>query len=192
MPSNWSALTARVSNRLARQFCAVPHRLPADNPMVSFTFDYISESAASVGAPMLEQYGGRGTFYISGGLVGQWSGHWKGINANGILDLQRSGHEIACHTFSHKRSIELDAAAMAAEIETNRRYFHALDPSIKLENFAYPYGVDRCSARLSSTPPSLRRARSFPASTAAPSICSFCARPDGPPAHRPRGNRAGV
>jgi peptidoglycan/xylan/chitin deacetylase (PgdA/CDA1 family) len=141
MSSMWSAFTARVNNRLARHFCAAPHRLPANNPMVSFTFDDIPDSAASVGAPMLEQYGGRGTFYISGGLVGQWSGHWAGIGADGILGLHRRGHEIACHTFSHKRTIELDAAALTAEIERNRRYLHAIDPSIKIENFAYPYGV---------------------------------------------------
>jgi peptidoglycan/xylan/chitin deacetylase (PgdA/CDA1 family) len=147
MLSTSSAFAARVNNRLARHFCAVPHRLPADNPMVSFTFDDIPQSAASVGAPMLEEYGGRGTFYISGGLVGQWSEHWAGIGTDGILELHRSGHEIACHTFSHKRALELDAAAMAAEIETNRRYFCSLDPSIKLENFAYPYGQGSVSRK---------------------------------------------
>ena len=30
---------------------------------------------------------------------------------------------------------------MAAELEKNRRYLQALDPSIKIENFAYPYGI---------------------------------------------------
>jgi peptidoglycan/xylan/chitin deacetylase (PgdA/CDA1 family) len=148
MPLMGSAFTARVSNRLARHFCAVPHRWPADNPMVSFTFDDIPDSAASVGAPMLEEYGGRATFYISGGLVGQWSGHWAGIDAEGILGLHRSGHEIACHTFSHRRAIELDAAAMAQEIEANRRYLHSLDPSIRIENFAYPYGQGSVSRKL--------------------------------------------
>src|SRR5437016_4105888 len=74
MPSMSSAFAARVNNRLARHFCAVPYRLPANNPMVSFTSDDIPQSAASAGAQMLEEYGGRGTFYISGGLVGQWSG----------------------------------------------------------------------------------------------------------------------
>jgi len=147
MPSMSSAFAARVNNRLARHFCAVPYRLPANNPMVSFTSDDIPQSAASAGAPMLEEYGGRGTFYISGGLVGQWSGHWAGISTDGILELHRSGHEIACHTFSHKRALELDAAAMAAEVETNRRYFCALDPSIKLENFAYPYGQGSVSRK---------------------------------------------
>ena len=48
MPSMWSTFTARVSNRLARHFCAVPHRWPKNSPMVSFTFDDIPDSAAKV------------------------------------------------------------------------------------------------------------------------------------------------
>jgi hypothetical protein len=30
---------------------------------------------------------------------------------------------------------------LATEIENNRRYLLALDPSIQIENFAYPYGI---------------------------------------------------
>ncbi len=109
--------------------------------MVSFTFDDVPKSAATVGAPILEEYGGRATFYIAGSLVSQWSGLWAGIDADEIIGLHRNGHEIACHTFSHRRTTELDAAAMEAEIEQNGRYFHELDASIRLENFAYPYGL---------------------------------------------------
>jgi peptidoglycan/xylan/chitin deacetylase (PgdA/CDA1 family) len=54
--------------------------------------------------------------------------------------IHRQGHEIACHTFSHVRTADLDAAALAGEIEDNRRYLLGLDPSIRIENFAYPYG----------------------------------------------------
>jgi len=88
---------------------------------------------------------GRSTFPAD--LSANGRGHWAGISTDGILELHRSGHEIACHTFSHKRALELDAAAMAAEVETNRRYFCALDPSIKLENFAYPYGQGSVSRK---------------------------------------------
>ncbi|WP_291696400.1 hypothetical protein [Bradyrhizobium sp.] len=35
----------------------------------------------------------------------------------------------------------MDEAGMADEFERNRRYFSALDPSIRPENFAYPYGL---------------------------------------------------
>ena len=38
------------------------------------------------------------------------------------------------------RTIDLGAEALAAEIAQNRRYLRALDPSIKVGNFAYPFG----------------------------------------------------
>lgn len=140
MVSVWSHLRGRVSNRLARHFHRVPLRL-STGPMVSFTFDDVPDSAARVAAPLIEEYGGRGTFYIAGELVGKQSGHWVGLSRDDIITLHRAGHEIACHTFSHRRAPDLSEAAMAAEIANNRNYFRTLDPSIRLENFAYPYGV---------------------------------------------------
>lgn len=137
----WSELNGRVSNRLARHFRASAHRLPAHAPMVSFTFDDAPDSAASCGAPLLEDHGGRGTFYLAGSQVGQRADHWLGLSEDAILALHHGGHEIACHTFSHQRAPGLDPAAMAGEIARNRDYFLALDPSIRLENFAYPYGL---------------------------------------------------
>ena len=50
------------------------------------------------------------------------------------------GHEIACHTFSHKRACDLDAETLSAEIERNQQYLRSLDSSIRIENFAYPFG----------------------------------------------------
>jgi peptidoglycan/xylan/chitin deacetylase (PgdA/CDA1 family) len=147
MGSAWPAFKARVSNRLARHFRAAPLHLAGNGPMVSFTFDDVPLSAATVGAPMLEDFGGRGTFYVSGSLVSQWSGHWDGLGADGIVALHDKGHEIACHTFSHRRTTELDAATMAAEIAQNRNYFQTLDASIRLENFAYPYGLASVSLK---------------------------------------------
>ena len=68
------------------------------------------------------------------------SSDWTTVDGQDIVDLHRNGHEIGCHTFSHTRACDLDAEALAAEIAQNRRYLRALDPSIKLENFAYPFG----------------------------------------------------
>ncbi len=149
----WSEINGRVSNRLARHFRASAHRLVAHAPMVSFTFDDAPDSAASRGAPLLEDHGGRGTFYLAGSQVSQPSDHWLGLSEDAILALHHGGHEIACHTFSHRRAVDLDQAAMAKEIEQNRNYFLALDPSIRLENFAYPYGLAsiRHKAQLAET-----------------------------------------
>jgi len=137
----WSDINERLSNRLARHFALSPHRLPAHAPMVSFTFDDAPDSAASHGAPMLEEFGGRATFYLSGSQINQWGDHWLGLNDDAIVRLHHGGHEIACHTFSHRRAVDLDEAALAHEIERNRACFRALDPSITLDNFAYPYGL---------------------------------------------------
>jgi peptidoglycan/xylan/chitin deacetylase (PgdA/CDA1 family) len=147
MPPGWSALRARVSNRLARHLGTAPFQLPGTSPMVSFTFDDIPKSAATTGASILEEYDARGTFYVSGGLVDQWSGHWIGAGADDIVALHRRGHELACHTFSHRPATDLDAAALTAEMEANRRYFLALEPSIRIENFAYPYGLGSVSRK---------------------------------------------
>jgi peptidoglycan/xylan/chitin deacetylase (PgdA/CDA1 family) len=137
----WATLSVRVRNRLARHWRIAPFRLRNSGPMVSFTFDDVPKSAAVTGVRILDEYRARATFYVAGGLVGKWSGHWTGLSAADIVGLHRAGHEIACHTFSHPRAIDIDAAAMALEIERNRRYLQGLDATIRLENFAYPYGL---------------------------------------------------
>ena len=139
--TGWPALQARVSNRLSRHFCATPFRLRNTRPMVSFTFDDCPNSAAAIGMPLLEQYGAKATFYVAGALVDRWSGHWQGIRADNIVKLHQRGHEIGCHTFSHAPTPALDAARLGDEIEKNRSYLRGLDPSIPLDNFAYPYGL---------------------------------------------------
>ena len=111
MRKDWTALKARVSNRLSRHLCVAPFRLRNKGPMVSFTFDDTPGSAAAVGAPILDTHNARATFYVAGGLVDKWSGHWDGISVDEIVKLHRQGHEIACHTFSHTRTTDLDAAA---------------------------------------------------------------------------------
>jgi peptidoglycan/xylan/chitin deacetylase (PgdA/CDA1 family) len=155
-----SNFKARVSNRLARHLFAKPLRLAGKQPMVSFTFDDIPVTAATVGAPMLEDFGGRGTFYVAGGLVNRRTDQGDGIDPDGIVKLRRSGHEIACHTFSHRSAVDLDTFAMAAELEQNRRYLEGLDASIKLENFAYPYGLATVARKRQLTG-SFRSARSI-------------------------------
>jgi peptidoglycan/xylan/chitin deacetylase (PgdA/CDA1 family) len=141
MNAMWSAAKVRVSHRLAMHLRVDRFQMLNDTPMVSFTFDDVPKSAATTGARILEDHDARGTFYVSGGLVGTTkSPDWTAVDVEDIVALHRKGHEIGCHTFSHKRACDLDAESLAAEIERNRRYFRSLDPSIKVENFAYPFG----------------------------------------------------
>jgi peptidoglycan/xylan/chitin deacetylase (PgdA/CDA1 family) len=141
MGAMWSNLKGRVSHRLAMHLRVDSFRLRNKTPMVSFTFDDIPKSAATTGARMLEQYSAHGTFYVSGGLVGRQAPHWQPTSEGDLVALHRKGHEVACHTFSHSRACDLDARQLDAEIEKNRQYLQTLDASIKIQNFAYPYGV---------------------------------------------------
>jgi peptidoglycan/xylan/chitin deacetylase (PgdA/CDA1 family) len=140
MNAMWSEAKARVSHRLATHLRVEPFRLRNQTPVVSFTFDDIPRSAATTGAGILEDHGARGTFYVSGGLVGTTSPNWTVVDVQDIVALHSKGHEIGCHTFSHRRACDLDTQSLAEEIERNREYLRSIEPSIKVENFAYPFG----------------------------------------------------
>jgi peptidoglycan/xylan/chitin deacetylase (PgdA/CDA1 family) len=117
-----------------------PFCLRNATPMVSFTFDDVPKSAATVGAAILQAHGAHGTYYVIGSQVGTSSPQWDMVDSEDVVALHRQGHEIACHTFSHKRTCDLDAGTLSSEIERNQRYLRSLDASIRIENFAYPFG----------------------------------------------------
>src|SRR3954464_11571689 len=132
MNAIWSEARVKVSHRLAMHLHVDRFRLRNTTPMVSFTFDDLPKSAVTTGADLLEAHGARGTFYVSGGLVGVGTADWAAGDADGVMALYRRGREIGCHTFSHQRACGLDEASLADEIARNRDYFRALGPSIEI------------------------------------------------------------
>lgn len=130
----------KVERRLARYIFRKPLAMRNTAPLVSFTFDDVPDSAYAIGAPMLEAAGARGTFYVSGGLAGSMHPDWRLMSAADCLDLHRRGHEIACHTYSHRAAQTLDAVETNAEIARNRLFFKSIARDIVPENFAFPYG----------------------------------------------------
>jgi len=117
--------------------------------MVSFTFDDVrkrSHHRRSVAGAIRRA----GDLLCRGSLVDQWSGHWVGAGADDIVGLHRGGHELACHTFSHTRAVALDSAALAMEMESNRRYFLSLDPRSGWRISPIPTAWAHCRANDSS------------------------------------------
>lgn len=135
------SLRDRLSHRLAMHVPVMGARLNNPRPIVSFTFDDVPRSAVTAGAAALEAYGARGTFYVSGALVGGRDAHWDLATAEELAGLHATGHELGCHTYSHRRASELDGAAFEAEIARNRTCLEKLVPGARFANFAFPYGI---------------------------------------------------
>jgi peptidoglycan/xylan/chitin deacetylase (PgdA/CDA1 family) len=133
-------LITRIKRRLARH---VPTKLvPMRNsvPLVSFTFDDVPESAYVNGAAVLDEYGMRGTFYIASGTCGSTDTYWRVIGRDQVRDLHERGHEIGCHTFSHRAVDDLDAHELNEECRRNLENLRDLCPDIQLSSFCYPFG----------------------------------------------------
>ena len=137
----WSTIGDRIEHRLAMHVPLASRRLRNSRPIVSFTFDDVPKSAVTNGAAALEARGATATYYISGGMVGARTTHWDLADADELLSLHDRGHEIACHTYSHRRVVDMSPPDLAADIARNQHYLLGLRPSIAITNFAYPFGV---------------------------------------------------
>ena len=143
-----TSLALRASRAFARYVPTQPRLALSHQPVVSFTFDDVPESAYLQGARLLDEYGLRGTFYIAPGICGTSDAHWRVISRDQVADLSRRGHEIGCHTYAHVPVQSLSTAALA---DDNRRCCEALRQicgDIPLKSFAFPFGnagfVSKC------------------------------------------------
>jgi peptidoglycan/xylan/chitin deacetylase (PgdA/CDA1 family) len=139
-PQDMPSLFERLRHRLARHVPVAPFNATSDAPAVSFTFDDAPVSATTEGAALLEAAGGRATYYIASGLMGQRDEHWEVAGPDAIVDLHARGHEIGCHGHSHLRADWRSPDAIEADVLHNHALLKSIEPSMPLKNFAYPYG----------------------------------------------------
>ena len=138
LPALIDRYAARLENRLIRALPREVMQVPTQEPIVSFTFDDVPDSALD-GAAILEANGARGTFYISGGLQGRVEPGRRLIDRAGCRELAARGHEIGCHSFGHHDLRHLGTEALSADLARNADYLDAIDPRPMPRNFAYPY-----------------------------------------------------
>lgn len=126
--------------RLAARFAErdpLAYRLPAS--LVSFSFDDAPKSSTTTGAAMLESRGWRATFYIASGFEGGATHLGVMHDAEDLVRLAASGHEIGCHTFAHADAAGQPAEATAEDCARNRVRLAELGfPAPR--TFAFPYG----------------------------------------------------
>ncbi len=136
----WSAgLDRKMWRLLARRTTARPFVLRGPSAAASITFDDVPESAASVGAPVLERGGARGTFYVAAETCGMRDAHWTVASREQVRALAAAGHEVGCHTARHVNVQSLGPRALAAECDRSAALLAELTGATPVD-FAYPFG----------------------------------------------------
>lgn len=149
-------MKGKIARRLARHLRRTDAHLAPISGAVTFTFDDAYSKACNSGAAIIEQGGGRATYYVCGGLDQSVSGDTKYHDADDLRRLQSQGHEIACHGFGHLNYQQTPTDRIQRDLELNAAYF--MQTGIKpARNFAYPYGCvsarvkEICAARFRSS-----------------------------------------
>lgn len=137
----WRKLADRLARFAARNLYRRRVEALNDNALVSFTFDDIDATAASMGARILEGLGVRGTFYVAGRYCEESSEHGPYASLRACRELAERGHEIGCHTYAHEPVRRLSARALLADVEHNSRILIGEGSAAKLESFAFPYNA---------------------------------------------------
>jgi peptidoglycan/xylan/chitin deacetylase (PgdA/CDA1 family) len=133
-------LLDRIANKFASSQSARRVVSSLEAPLASISFDDIPNSAARIGAPILEAAGLRGTFYMCGGHSGQTFEGRPQHEVSDLITLAKAGHEIACHTFGHPNVVAIKDAARAQDADLNAAFVtHQISAPAPV-SFAYPFG----------------------------------------------------
>lgn len=141
MTQKIGTFTDRINNRLVRCFPGPAVRIETSEPIVSFTFDDVPASAWTTGARILENEGVCGTFYIAGVFIDQYDEQQQMISAKGCSELAAAGHELACHTFSHRKLSSFSRRGLEEDLDRNDRVLGSFDASRHERNFSVPFGM---------------------------------------------------
>ncbi|WP_425647891.1 polysaccharide deacetylase family protein [Agrobacterium leguminum] len=141
MTQKIGTFTDRINNRLVRYFPGPAVRIETSEPIVSFTFDDVPASAWTAGARILENEGVCGTFYIAGVFIDQYDEQQQMISAKGCSELAAAGHELACHTFSHRKLSSFSRRGLEEDLDHNDRVLGSFDASRHGRNFSVPFGM---------------------------------------------------
>jgi len=110
-----------------------------DRALISFSFDDGWRNAFTRAAPILEEHGFRGTFYVitrmSEAMLAEGEGR---MSPDQWRELAERDHEIGSHTRTHPELPACDAERLEAEIGGARSDLVAL--GIDAATFAYPFG----------------------------------------------------
>ena len=135
-------LRSLVSAANRRVLCSFHRRMiPLGNhgPIVSFSFDDFPRSAYLAGAPILEAFGGRGTYYTTTGFLNTSDGLGDLFHLEDLRGLLARGHELGTQTFRHSSCRRVSLTEFQDDVHKGIRELQHLVERHS-DNFCYPYG----------------------------------------------------
>jgi peptidoglycan/xylan/chitin deacetylase (PgdA/CDA1 family) len=127
----------------ARALNTRPLAIDLRAPIVSFTFDDFPRSALFTGGAILEQFGLRGTYYASLGLMGCDAPTGPIFLREDLRVLVARGHELGCHTFDHCHSWNTTTPVFERSIIMNKTALDEIVPGAAFRTFSYPISPPR-------------------------------------------------
>jgi peptidoglycan/xylan/chitin deacetylase (PgdA/CDA1 family) len=120
--------------------------LPIPQGTVVVTFDDGYKDNIVEAAPVLEEFGFRGTFFVTTEYINgvktspkrPWQ-RWECLSEGDIRELARRGHEIGSHGARHVDLRTLDEASRGEELRRSKERISALIAG-DADVFSYPYG----------------------------------------------------
>lgn len=125
---------------LAARFASEPVANTLSHGIVSISFDDFPASAGRCGALLLEEFGYRATYYVSGCYEAKTLWGMEYFEKSDLDRLWKNGHEIGCHTFSHLRLNHCSKTQIAEDLARNKEYLASTIPDYAGVSFAYPNG----------------------------------------------------
>lgn len=116
-------------------------RLPlrGGKAVASITFDDVPESAATLGAAILDRHDVRATYYVAAALCGREDRYWRIADRERIRELGDAGHEIGCHTARHVNVQSLRGLDLLRECTISSAMIGEICGRAP-RNFCYPFG----------------------------------------------------
>ena len=128
-----------LSMKLARRVIPMHNEVP----LISFTFDDFPHSAWSEGGAILEDYGIRGTFFMSFGFMGSTGATGEMFSLADICQIMERKHELGCHTYDHCNAWDTTGSEFETSVIHNREALKGFFPLNSFRSLAYPISCPR-------------------------------------------------
>ncbi len=132
-----------LKGRFYRSFYRKEQRLRLDRGIVSLTFDDVPHSALENAFPLLERAGQKVTLYVAGSVAqpDAATNNERFISLNEAKRLHQLGHQIGCHTFTHRRPRPGTDEAYVNDAIRNRDLLQKEIGGDAGRHFSYPFGA---------------------------------------------------